>query len=339
MSMRGAVSLRALSLALALAAVLAAAAGSGAGAVTAVDDRGERVVLGVPAQRIVALAPSITELVFAAGAGDRLVAVARYSDFPPQAGTIAQIGDASRIDIERVISLKPDLVIAWKTGNHAGDYERLKRLGFAVFVAEPDRLVAARLGRVPPRRGVHRARRAHGHAPRRQDDNRQPGRFRGRPQPAHQRQVRRRHRHGPQAAAHLRRSDHGADRRAAARLPAGRAQGGGDRHRHRAHHAHAARPPGTRIGRDHRDRAADGGGLAAVRAHQCQCLRRSAQPHQLRRREDLFLHPQPALRHHRLRAFQPLGQRRVQPLHPGVLPTRAALPQARRSARAMVPAL
>ena len=125
-----------------LIAVLAAAAGSSSGAVTAVDDRGERVVLAVPAQRIVALAPSITELVFAAGAGDRLVAVARYSDFPPQAGTIAQIGDASRIDIERVISLKPDLVIAWKTGNHAGDYERLKRLGFAVFIAEPDRLQA-----------------------------------------------------------------------------------------------------------------------------------------------------------------------------------------------------
>lgn len=124
-----------------LAAALAAAC-SNAGAISVVDDRGEHVVLAAPAQRIVALAPSITELVFAAGAGDRLVAVARYSDFPPQARLIAQIGDASRIDIERVLSLKPDLVIAWKTGNHAGDYERLKQLGLAVFVAEPDRLHA-----------------------------------------------------------------------------------------------------------------------------------------------------------------------------------------------------
>lgn len=110
--------------------------------VTVTDDRGKAVTLPMPAQRIVALAPSVTELVYAAGAGDRLVGVARYSDFPPAAGTVVQIGDASRIDFERVLSLKPDLVIGWKSGNHAADVERLEQFGFPVFMVEPETLGA-----------------------------------------------------------------------------------------------------------------------------------------------------------------------------------------------------
>ncbi|MEO7727606.1 MAG: cobalamin-binding protein [Burkholderiales bacterium] len=111
-----------------------------AAGISAIDDRGARVTLPSPALRIVALAPSITELVFAAGAGDKLVGAARFSDYPAAAGAITQIGDASRIDLERVLSLKPDLVLAWKSGNHAADFARLEQLGFAVFVAEPARL-------------------------------------------------------------------------------------------------------------------------------------------------------------------------------------------------------
>jgi len=107
-----------------------------------IDDRGARVVLPDSARRIVALAPSITELVFAAGAGDKLVGVPRFSDYPAAAKAIAQIGDASRIDLERVLSLAPDLVIAWQTGNHAADIERLEQLGFKVYVAEPATLEA-----------------------------------------------------------------------------------------------------------------------------------------------------------------------------------------------------
>jgi iron complex transport system substrate-binding protein len=121
---------------------LAASTAPQAAGISAVDDRGVRVELPAPAQRIVALAPSITELVFAAGGGAQLVGVPRFSDFPAAAKTITQIGDASRIDLERVLSLKPDLVVAWKTGNHAADFERLEQLGFAVFVAEPGTLAA-----------------------------------------------------------------------------------------------------------------------------------------------------------------------------------------------------
>ncbi len=106
------------------------------------DDRGTRVTLSAPARTIIALAPSITELVFAAGAGGKLTGVPRFSDFPAAARSIAQIGDASRIDLERVLSLKPDLVVAWKTGNHAADFERLEQLGLAVFVAEPATLAS-----------------------------------------------------------------------------------------------------------------------------------------------------------------------------------------------------
>jgi len=110
--------------------------------VSSVDDRGVRVALAAPARHIVALAPSITELVYAAGAGAKLIGVPRFSDYPAAAQSIAQIGDATRIDLERVLSLKPDLIIAWKTGNHAADFERLEKLGFPVFVAEPGTLAA-----------------------------------------------------------------------------------------------------------------------------------------------------------------------------------------------------
>jgi len=110
--------------------------------ITGTDDRGRTVKLPAPAQRIVALAPSITELAYAAGAGDRLVGVARYSDYPAAAKGIPQVGDASRIDLERVLSLKPDLVIGWKSGNQVADIERLETLGFKVYIVEPATLAA-----------------------------------------------------------------------------------------------------------------------------------------------------------------------------------------------------
>jgi iron complex transport system substrate-binding protein len=104
------------------------------------DDRGVVVRLPAPAQRIVALAPSLTELIYAAGAGQHLVGVARFSDYPAAARRVTQVGDAARVDIERIMTLEPNLVLAWKSGNQAGDIEKLSRLGLAVFVTEPVRL-------------------------------------------------------------------------------------------------------------------------------------------------------------------------------------------------------
>jgi iron complex transport system substrate-binding protein len=108
--------------------------------VSVTDDRGKKVELAAPAQRVVALAPSLAELAFAAGAGGRLVGVARFSDYPPAAREIPQVGDAARVELERVVALKPDLILAWKSGNSAADVSRLEGLGYPAFVSEPVRL-------------------------------------------------------------------------------------------------------------------------------------------------------------------------------------------------------
>jgi len=111
-----------------------------AAAVQATDDRGKTIALAHPAARIVALAPHIAELAFAAGAGSKLVGVSSYSDYPAAAARIAVIGDFGKVDMERIVQLKPDLVIAWKSGNRSADIEKLEQLGFPVFVTEPRRL-------------------------------------------------------------------------------------------------------------------------------------------------------------------------------------------------------
>jgi len=120
-----------------LCLLFAAPCAAAAADIVATDDRGVALRLATPALRIVALAPSITEMVFAAGAGAQLAAVPRFSDFPPQAAALPQIGDASSLDAERILALKPDLVIGWKSGNRAADLARLERLGLNLFVIEP----------------------------------------------------------------------------------------------------------------------------------------------------------------------------------------------------------
>ncbi len=104
------------------------------------DDRGRMVVLAQSAGRIVSLAPHVTELLFAAGAGGRLVGVSAFSDYPAAAARLPVVGGAVRIDIERVLRLRPDLVIAWGSGNSVFDIEKLEKLGLKVLVTEPRRL-------------------------------------------------------------------------------------------------------------------------------------------------------------------------------------------------------
>lgn len=108
--------------------------------IRAVDDRGREIALAASAARIVSLAPHATELVFAAGAGNRLVGVTTFSDYPEAAKKIPQVGDFGKIDLERLARLRPDLVIAWKSGNHAGDLAQLEKLGLKVYVTEPRRI-------------------------------------------------------------------------------------------------------------------------------------------------------------------------------------------------------
>ena len=102
-----------------------------------IDDRGISIRLTQPAKRIISLAPSLTELLYVAGAGDKLVGVVEYSDYPEEALSLPVIGRFDRFDIERILELKPDLVVAWLTGNPRSTIDGLEKLGLKVYVAEP----------------------------------------------------------------------------------------------------------------------------------------------------------------------------------------------------------
>jgi len=92
------------------------------------------------ALRIVSLAPNLTELAYQAGAGDQLVAVVEYSDYPEAAKALPRIGDSFRIDFERLRQLNPDLILVWKSGNPVAMQERLTEMGFRLLVLEPQTL-------------------------------------------------------------------------------------------------------------------------------------------------------------------------------------------------------
>ena len=109
-------------------------------AVHAIDDEGRTVTLPSPARRIISLAPHVTELLFAAGAGERIIATSRFSDYPPAALDIPRIGDSFAIDTERVLALKPDLIVVWLHGNSEAQLEQMRKLGIPVFSSEPRRL-------------------------------------------------------------------------------------------------------------------------------------------------------------------------------------------------------
>ena len=104
------------------------------------DDAGRQLSLPAPALRIVSLAPHITELLFAVGAGTTVVGASEYSDYPEAARTIPRVGGGGGLDLEAIVTLQPDLVIAWKSGNPVGAARRLQQLGVPVFYSEPHRL-------------------------------------------------------------------------------------------------------------------------------------------------------------------------------------------------------
>ena len=105
--------------------------------ISLIDDEGHTLTLAAPARRIVSLAPHLTELLFAAGAGAHVVGAVAYSDYPEAAHALPRVGGYSAVDMEAVAALKPDLVIAWKSGNRDAHLERFTALGIPVFVNEP----------------------------------------------------------------------------------------------------------------------------------------------------------------------------------------------------------
>ncbi|MFM0335590.1 cobalamin-binding protein [Paraburkholderia fungorum] len=109
-------------------------------AITATDDTGATVTLAAPAQRVISLAPHVTELLYAAGGGAKLVGAVSYSDYPPEAQQLPRVGDNKALDLERIVALKPDLIVVWRHGNAQRQLERLRDMHVPLFFSEPHRL-------------------------------------------------------------------------------------------------------------------------------------------------------------------------------------------------------
>lgn len=104
------------------------------------DDYGNEVRLAAPAARIVSLSPHLTELLYAAGAGGRLVGALDFSDYPAEARALPRVGSDAGIDLEAVIALQPDLVVAWPNAGSLRAVNRLADLRLPVFRSEPREL-------------------------------------------------------------------------------------------------------------------------------------------------------------------------------------------------------
>lgn len=105
-----------------------------------IDQLGRQVKVPNDPHRVVALAPNITEIIFALEQEYRLVGVTRFSDYPPEATQLPKVGSYVHLDIERIVSLKPDLCIAIKDGNPKIVAQRLESLKIPVFAVDPKRL-------------------------------------------------------------------------------------------------------------------------------------------------------------------------------------------------------
>jgi len=90
------------------------------------------------AQRVISLSPHATELLYAAGAGQQVVGVMSGSDYPEEAKSKPLVGDYQSISLETIVSLKPDLVVAWPSGNSIGIADQLKRFGIPVYFSDPE---------------------------------------------------------------------------------------------------------------------------------------------------------------------------------------------------------
>ena len=108
--------------------------------VVVTDDTGATLRLPAPARRIVSLAPHVTETLFAAGAGAYLGGAVDYSDYPQAAGKIPRVGGYSKLDLEAVAALKPDLAVGWASGNSPAHIEKLRALGIPVYLSQPERI-------------------------------------------------------------------------------------------------------------------------------------------------------------------------------------------------------
>src|SRR2546421_339398 len=122
------------------------------GDVAVTDDAGRRVTLAAPARRVVSLLPSFTEILFAIGAGDRLVGRTAWCDYPPAALAVPSVGDGMPPNVEAVAARRPDLVVVYRSGPNATAAQQLERLGVQTVLFDLNRL--EELGSVARRLGV-----------------------------------------------------------------------------------------------------------------------------------------------------------------------------------------
>jgi len=108
--------------------------------ITVIDDAGEVISLKQAAKRVISLSPGTTELIFSAGGGHLIKGAVSYSDYPEAAKRIPQIGSYNAVDLEKIVSLNPDLIIAWQSGNPPLQISKLKKMGLTVFISEPREL-------------------------------------------------------------------------------------------------------------------------------------------------------------------------------------------------------
>jgi len=118
----------------ALAILLLGFAASSFASIRLVGADQQIITLSRPATRIVALAPDLTELVYDAGAGNALVGASAYSDYPAAAKRVPRVGDAFRFDLERIVALRPDLILAWRGGTPVPMIAQLRALKLPVLV-------------------------------------------------------------------------------------------------------------------------------------------------------------------------------------------------------------
>ena len=109
----------------------------GAAEVSVIDDAGRAVTLSSPVERIISLAPHNTENLFSAGAGSKIVGVVEHSDYPPAAEKIPSVGTHAQFNLEAIIALEPDLVVAWRSGNTSDALQQIERFGIPVYFSEP----------------------------------------------------------------------------------------------------------------------------------------------------------------------------------------------------------
>ena len=112
---------------------LAAVAPAAAGALTVPDDTGHSVTLHAIPTRIISLAPGATEMLFAAGAGKRVIATVEYSDEPAAAKQVPRIGDVVAIDMEKLVALRPEVAVVWPGGGNPAQIEEIGRMGIPIY--------------------------------------------------------------------------------------------------------------------------------------------------------------------------------------------------------------